>query len=433
MKLRNLLFGTMIACAFVACSNDDDPIIDNGGGNETPNAEATLEVKVATPAITKAGETDKTISSLAVLVFDVKTGLLESKGVNEAGKTGDIATSVVAKKITAGAKRVLVLANVESKVSGYTAGLTNGTEYSTVLGDTKDFAEEVDGKLSMNSGVYDVDIQAGVINYLGYTKDQANGYEGHYLDQAEGKAVKLYRNVAKIVLNQIQITADPAKYKDAELDIENVFILHANKTTKLIGAEGASWGTTMPASLNYLNGAENEVYVGWADYMKDFDANKIIQKYLTDTKVYNYASVFSLDLSAEEINGQTPWKPTTGNSSYVYENTSTDIYTLLVVQGKFKYGEVQNPESRYYSVAIGKDGITGINKENGTYAAPQDFDGSRSSLSGTVRNLQYNVDLKVAGPGYTTPFGPKAEDDTYLDVKVEVVDFGHINQSTEIE
>lgn len=429
MKLRNLLYATMIACAFASCSNDDDPIIDNGGGNETPNAEATLEVKIATPAITKAGETDKTISSLAVLVFDVKTGLLESKGVDEAGKTEDITTSVVAKKITAGAKSVLVLANVANKVNGYTVA----TKYADVLADFKNFEDEVDGKLSMNSGVYDVDIQAGVTNYLGYTEEQAKEYEGHYLSQAKGKTVKLYRNVAKIVLNKVLVTADPVKYKDATLDIENVFILHANKTTKLVGAEGASWGTTMPTSLNYLNGAENKVYVGWADYMKDFDANKIIQKYLTDSKVYDYASVFSLDLSAEGINGQTPWEPTTGNSSYVYENTSTDIYTLLVVQGKFKYGEVQNPESRYYSVAIGKDGITGINKEDGTYNAPEGFDGSRTSLSGTVRNLQYNVDLKVAGPGYTTPFGPKADEDTFLDVQVEVVDFGAINQSTEIE
>ena len=63
MKLRNLLYATMVACAFASCSNDDDPI-DNGGGNETPNAEAVLEVKVATPALTKADVTDKTISSI---------------------------------------------------------------------------------------------------------------------------------------------------------------------------------------------------------------------------------------------------------------------------------------------------------------------------------------------------------------------------------
>lgn len=428
MKLRNLLYATMIACAFASCSNDDDPI-DNGGGNETPNAEAALEVKVATPALTKAGETDKTISSLAVLVFDVKTGLLESKGVNEAGKTGDIATSVVAEKITAGAKQVLVLANVANKVSGYTVA----TKYTDVLADFKDFDEEVDGTLSMNSGVYNVDIQAGVTNYLGYTETEANNYNGHYLSQAAGKTVKLYRNVAKIVLSKVQVTADETKYKNAELDIENVFILHANKTTKLVGADGASWGTTMPASLNYLNGAENNMYTNtWVAYMKDKEK---VQNYLTSTDLYGYKDIFSSGLAKTGLTVEgtkTPWEPTEKNAFYAYENTSKDIYTLLVVKGKFKYGDVQAPESRYYSVAIGKDGIPGIG-EDGTYSAPSGFDGSRSSLSGTVRNLQYNVELKVAGPGYTTPFGPKAEDDTYLDVKVEVVGFGTINQSTEIE
>ena len=431
MKLRNLLYATMVACAFASCSNDDDPI-DNGGGNETPNAEAALEVKVATPALTKADDvTDKTISSLAVLVFDVKTGRLESKGVDKAGKAG--ASSVIAEKITAGAKRVLVLANVGSEVSGYTAGLTNGTEYSTVLNDTKDFAEEVDGSLSMNSGVYPVDLQAGVTNYLGYTETEANNYNGHYLSQAAGKTVKLYRNVAKIVLSKVQVTADETKYKNAELDIENVFILHANKTTKLVGADGASWGTTMPASLNYLNGTENNMYTNtWVAYMKDKEK---VQNYLTSTDLYDYKDIFSSGLAKTGLTVEgtkTPWEPTEKNAFYAYENTSKDIYTLLVVKGKFKYGDLQAPESRYYSVAIGKDGIPGIG-EDGTYSAPSGFDGSRSSLSGTVRNLQYNVELKVAGPGYTTPFGPKAEDDTYLDVKVEVVGFGTINQSTEIE
>ena len=46
MKLRNLLFGTMIACAFAACSNEDDPIV----GPDQPqtgenNATLTISVK----------------------------------------------------------------------------------------------------------------------------------------------------------------------------------------------------------------------------------------------------------------------------------------------------------------------------------------------------------------------------------------------------
>ena len=47
MKLRNLLFGTMIACAFAACSNEDDPIV----GPDQPqtgenNATLTISVKM---------------------------------------------------------------------------------------------------------------------------------------------------------------------------------------------------------------------------------------------------------------------------------------------------------------------------------------------------------------------------------------------------
>lgn len=428
MKLKNLLFATMFACAFASCSSDDDPVIDNGGG-EDPSAEATLEVKVATPAVTKAGETDETISTLSVLVFDEASQRLESKGTNEAGKTEDVQTSVIAKKITAGSKKVLVLANVN--VDGYTADIKEGTLYETVLNATKEYNNEVDGQLSMNSQVYTVTLEAGVTNYLGYTEKEANDYKGHYLNQASGATVKLYRNVAKIVLNSVQVTANETKYKNAKLDIESVFVLHANKTTKLVGKDGDAWGTTVISSYNYLNGASQAEYKGvWVEYMRNKDA---VQNYIPEgqEEIYNEnpnAALIS-DLSKKDIAYGTTWTPEGNNSFYAYENTSKDIYTLLVVKGKFKYGDITEPESRYYSVAIGKDG--GL--EDG-YGKPQNIPDSREEkLFGTVRNIQYNVDLRVAGPGYTTPFGPKAEDDTFLDVQVEVVAFGFVNQKVDIE
>lgn len=429
MKLKNLLFATMFACAFASCSSDDDPVIDNGGG-EDPSAEATLEVKVATPAITRAGETDATISTLSVLVFDEATQRLESKGTNEAGKTENIQTSVIAKKITAGSKKVLVLANVN--VDSYTADIKEGTLYETVLNATKEYNNEVDGQLSMNSQVYTVTLEAGVTNYLGYTEAQANEYKGHYLNQASGATVKLYRNVAKIVLNSVQVTANETKYKNAKLDIESVFVLHANKTTKLVGADGAAWGTTEAVPYYYLNGASKSDYKDiWVSYMEGKEA---VQNYipLTGEGLYgtDATTAFVSALTVKDLTvANTPWTPEGNNSFYAYENTSKDIYTLLVVKGKFKYGDITEPESRYYSVAIGKDG--GL--EEG-YEKPQNILDSRGGkLFGTVRNIQYNVDLRVAGPGYTTPFGPKAEDDTFLDVKVQVVAFGQITQNPSIE
>ena len=62
MKLRNLLFGTMIACAFAACSNEDDPIpnVDPTPTPETGTADLTIVVKNLTKSTqTKAGEDEK--------------------------------------------------------------------------------------------------------------------------------------------------------------------------------------------------------------------------------------------------------------------------------------------------------------------------------------------------------------------------------------
>ena len=52
MKLRNLMYATMIACAFASCSNDDVPTPDNGN----PDAEGgtSLTVKFDKAADTKA-------------------------------------------------------------------------------------------------------------------------------------------------------------------------------------------------------------------------------------------------------------------------------------------------------------------------------------------------------------------------------------------
>ena len=48
-----------------------------------------------------------------------------------------------------------------------------------------------------------------------------------------------------------------------------------------------------------------------------------------------------------------------------------------------------------------------------------------------MRNLQYNTTITVTGPGYKTPVGPKY-DETFFDVKVEVVPFGEVDQDVEI-
>ena len=111
------------------------------------------------------------------------------------------------------------------------------------------------------------------------------------------------------------------------------------------------------------------------------------------------------------------------------------IQTLLVIKGDFSYDGIKSGDSepsritesnRYYSFAIGNTGTV-------SEKVPTDFVGLRADdkIHGVMRNLQYNTTITVTGPGYKTPVGPKY-DETFLDVKVEVVPFGEVDQDVEI-
>lgn len=418
MKLRNLLFGTMIACAFVACSNDDDPIIDNGNGGGNEAAEATFSLKVAEPVATKATDApDAKISSLTVYVYNGQN--LEVSG-NAADKNGVLEVKGI--KVSGGQKSIVVVANANvSKEDAATLTRLYAAE--------KDYSNEVDGSLSMNSKTYLVNIQPGVTNYLGYTKP-AEDNTNAYLDQ---NPVKLYRNVAKVNLASIEVNTKGAQnvYPNAKLDVKNIYVLHAAAKTKIVGGASA-WNST-EVKGDWLIGSSVEDYTTWVGtietWMAKDKANKPLKQYLSNNythndllKAANLGAVSSLVDQAGAVENVCNF--------YTFENLSPsgseNIHTLLVVEGTFSYGSEESnrvSSTRYYTVSVGHDGV-----ENNSQ-----LDGLTRDDVGVLRNLQYNISLTVKGPGYTTPFGPKAEDDTYLDVKVEVVDFGYINQSTEIE
>lgn len=422
MKLRNLMYATMIACAFASCSKDD--VIP--GTDPVAEGDASLEIKIESPALTKAtvveGETDATISSLKVYVFNGNT--LEKVG-NVAGRMG-ATQSVKATGLTAGEKKVIILANATPSVQEGT------TTYDQFLGLEKEFDNELDGSLSMNSQVFDVTIKAGEINYLGYGTTPEAGFPGNYLSEAGNVPVKLFRNVAKIVLKNITLTASTEKYKDAKLTVEEVFVLHASKATKYVGAAAAAWGSTVATNQLYLNGVENTAYDNWKKSIREIAAaTQITLK--QDTLENGYSAFSDVNHFNEsftnnvlEVGGDKTSTMAKVDSFYVYENTSS-VPTLLVVKAKMEYGDVTGPkaESRFYSVAIGKDGVEADKITVGGV--------ERSINNSTLRNVQYNVDLKIAGPGWDTPFGPDPKDNTVLDVKVEVVAFGNVNQETTIE
>lgn len=416
MKLKKLLFATMFACAFASCSSDDDPVIDNGGGDEA--ADATLEIQIKTPSTTKTAMPldDAKINSLQLVVFgtDDKVAYLGTK----AGKAGENVS--VKTNVKAGVQEVLVLANAKANIE------VDKTTKADILAMEKSFTtESTENGFSMNSRIFTVDVEAGKTNYVGYKEPELSSeIRDGVATILDTNPVKLYRNVAKIVLKTVRISPniDEKRYPDATLNIKSAFLLHAHTKTKI--ASSTEWGAiNIPGA--YLNGSSNADYGKWVDYMKD---KKEIYPYI-QTSIYNTEVAYKTDFGSEAsiTNGTTKF--------YAYENTEAEeaYRTLLVVEADFNYNpkgdnneEPVTSSGRFYPIAVGYSGSLDFSKV--------DFADLRGdNLEGLLRNLEYNVELDVKGPGYTTPFGPKGDEDTFLDVQVQVVAFGQVNQSTEIE
>lgn len=455
MKLRNLLYATMIACAFASCSNDDDPINNIDGETPVGKNEAVLVVNMAgvqsKANIATTNENAINLNTTQVVVFN---GTGNAAVVEAVGKVNQNANKTEKIALTPGNKMVLVLANYKDAVAV-------GTKYSDLKAKTIDFAsyEGVDGYLTMNSQLYTVSLAAGKVNYLGYAVPGTVPTTENYLNNTAGNPVYLYHNVAKVTLNSIAVNtkagAAATQYPNPKLDVKEVFILHAHKNSKLF-TENA-WGVTNVTD-DYLNAHSDTDYAAWVTKMHSYTP---IFSYLTDnyakggydSETFTGISLgYNSNINAEENTIEqggalAAWNTNNNKSFYTYENTDIDadgFYTLLVVKGDFSYDGYENEMAvrktdvdRYYSVAVG---VTGYDK-NG-YAIPGSIEGLDASLrtpnfngayKGVIRNLQYRIGMTITGPGYTTPFGPDGGTDTFLAVNVQVVDFGNVDQDASFE
>lgn len=455
MKLRNLLFGTMIACAFASCSDGDDPINNIDGETPVGKNEAVLVVNMAgvqsKANIATTNENAINSATTQVVVFN---GTGDAAAVEVVGKVNQSGSKDNKIALTPGNKMVLVLANYKDEVAV-------GTTYAALKAETIDFAsyEGDGGYLTMNSQLYTVSLAAGKVNYLGYAVSGTVSTTENYLSNTGGNPVYLYHNVAKVVLNNVTVGVKDGvaanQYPNPKLDVKKVFILHAHKNSKLFTE--AAWGETN-VSGSYLNavGTDADSYVDWVTAMSK--KNEIF-KYLANpgTEAGYEAEVYadlSLGWESGISNGEiasgtaltTKWGDSHKKTFYTYENPTVtegdgELYTLLVVKGDFSYDGYENDvpvrvtdSNRYYSVAVGitgfKDGYTIPSNEIGLTAGLR---GENGIGKGVIRNLQYNVGMTVKGPGYTTPFGPTGDDDTFLAVNVKVVAFGEVNQDASFE
>lgn len=445
MKLRNLLFGTMIACAFVACSNDDDPTPDNGNGGNEPVG-TSLEVFTKSPVASKADPSNAdAINSLTLVVFDA-SDKIEAIEKSTQGEGGVNSREVA---LTPGEKSVMMIANYSLPSS-----IAVGDEYAELAALTNTrVSEDATAGFSMSSKLYTgVTIETNKRTFLGYSAFPTGFSTANAILEAEDNTgVKLYRNVAKVVLSSVTITNERGDFKNMSnpnLEIKEVFILNAKATTNLVASaadKAKHWAATQSATTTLLGGvAKDQSWTDNSKFMLGSWSVADIFKSTTTSEIGYYGQGVSKTTTAYE---EIPF--------YVYENGSStaataEAKTLLVVKADVTYDGPegrQRANDRYYTLAIGRTGFDADETTGFTVAAASaaDFpfasrvaDPSTTGINGAsankafdvLRNLQYKIALTVKGLGYDQPGGGDPEQ--YLDVKVQVVGFGDVDQSVEI-
>lgn len=426
MKLRNLMYATMIACAFASCSNDDVPTPDNGN----PDAEGgtSLTVKFDKAADTKASGD---ITSLSMLVFnaDGKLEVVGTKATTPAVEEGSDA--VAHAELTAGVKEVALIANYIVPTTGEQSliGKTKA-EVFAALNKTFDSELEVEGTLTMNSKIYTgVVVAAEKKNVFGFATAPAGYVDVEGLTDTDLKSpVKLYRNVAKVVLNKISTkmaeNSNKPRYSDPQLVLKEIFILQGHKKTNLMGENWGQYATT---------NVDDEWYSAYAhtdEWTEKDDLYTLVENPTVPENTPSWIKT-TITGTVTTLNAYE-----TANSFYVYENTDLDNRTLLVVKGDFSYKindtDRKTEIDRYYTIALGENFQVSAGESNvaSELLALRGVTGNGGKYNGLYRNLQYDLTLTVTGPGYQTPGG--GGDPTTLDVQCVVVPFGQVNQDVEI-
>lgn len=455
MKLRNLLFGTMIACAFVACSNDDDP---NPTPNPTPEGDGGVAELIVSPdllkgnidskALTKAAISDKKYLNYMVYVFDRATGANIGHG--------EVDSKITIQK-NPGAVDVMVIGNVGNTLSASASegGLTGEETKAEVLALTKNFFDSIDDQgasgeesgeitssepshegategTSQSSHLYPFTLQSGLTNKVGYNE----AGEGEVL--LTSNKIQLYRHVAKIVLNKITIQnktiaegSGEIVYSNPKLKVDRTFILNAQFETKL--ANVARWGSVFKDGT-VMGAVPLKQFNAWMTEAGtlETETTKAYIPVTTSKTESNYKQHVIYNSETDNIKGEITASKTftQDNKFYVYESTVNTNPTLLVVEGTFSYDDplqkdVRVEEKGYYTVELGKGTLSLGNLDSDL------FPGAANDM-GVRRNIQYNVNMTVKAPGSKNPLIPNTKVAS-LETLIELVDYGTVSSESTFE
>lgn len=416
MKFQNLIYATMVACAFSACSNDDDPTVD-------PAQELDATLTVAFNAVgsnggglrslqTKAEKDNQfnKIGKIGIAVFNTgamngtvaENGLISYLVREKAASDIDTTACISAKS---GSVKVLVVANPTDNMF---TGKTNYNEFLQAISDANIDKES----LLMSSAARTVTLAKGrntiAANASTVFKTATDGDNSGNVASTEN--IKVYRNVARIEVSKI--TVEPregfGKGKTAKFTLNAIYASKVRSSVMVFGA-ATEWCSVVKSDASLLNGDEiNSGGVStYPNYMKTFTENNVVN--------YGGANSGYLDFDADKT------------MLFVYDNSSATAIskndaTRLVIRGTYEYttdgGTTAKSENAYWTTII----------NNGT--TPQGGEGF-AAHNGVLRNVKYLVNVKITGPGSTSedPDGNAAS----LTANIQVVDWGVVEHNPDID
>lgn len=415
MKLQNLIYATMVACAFSACSNDDDPNIPD----PAQELDATLTVAFnavgnngsGLRSLTKADGDNQfnTIKKIGIAVFNAgamngaiaENGLISYSVREKASADIDTTACISAKS---GSVKVLVVANPTDDM------FTNKTDYAGFLDAISESAINKESLL-MSSAVRTVTLEKGrntiAANASTVFKTGDADNSGHV---ASTENIKVYRNVARIEVPKI--TVDPregfGKGKTAKFTLKAIYASKVRKSVMVFG-DASDWCRVVNTGAALIDGETiyKDETSAYPNYIKTF----------TDNNEVNYGGDNSgvLELAPDKT------------MLFVYDNSSETAIgkndaTRLVIRGTYEYttdgGATSKSENAYWTTII----------NNGT---PQGGSGDFAVHCGVLRNVKYLVSVKITGPGSTSedPDGNAAS----LTANLEVVNWGVVNYDPDID
>lgn len=400
MKLQNLLYATMVACAFSACSNDDDPNIPDPaleldatltvgfsaiGANNAPSTFSTPE--------TRSNAEGSEVGTVGMAIFKESGELINYK---EQSVTGSAIDSTACIAVKSGNVKVLVVVNPSTDafaglndIEGFKAAVTNNVELAS-------------DKPIMASAVVDVEVKKGR-NVLASEGSISSFPNVENSITAKGN-IKVFRNIANIQLKSIAVKARE-DFKNATLKVKKVYV------------------------MNYRNGV---MYFGaatpWCPVVNSAAAIVPNKSGSVSTDKYTHVFTSSVDVADGASTEASALKPA---NFFVYDNSSAtklaSNVTTLVIEGDFIYtagnGATITEENKTWPVPLNnvapQAGTDNVDYQNLT------------SHCGVLRNVQYIVNATITGPGSDDPETPS--DAASLTANIDVVQWGTVELNENID